>query len=83
MTKALCRQDDQPRSSGSGESMSSGASAKAAAAGQARFMPPVGAVDARLAFTAPLARDPRFDGPFFTAVRTTGIYPPDLPARTP
>ena len=30
------------------------------------------------------ARDPRFDGQFFTAVRTTGIYcRPCCPARTP
>lgn len=30
------------------------------------------------------ARDPRFDGQFFTAVRTTGIYcRPSCPARTP
>ncbi|RYJ05702.1 MAG: methylphosphotriester-DNA--protein-cysteine methyltransferase family protein, partial [Actinomycetales bacterium] len=30
------------------------------------------------------ARDPRFDGVFYTAVRTTGIYcRPSCPARTP
>lgn len=35
-------------------------------------------------YTALLARDPRFDGLFFTAVQTTGIYcRPICPARSP
>ena len=35
-------------------------------------------------YRAVSARDARFDGVFFTAVRTTGIYcRPSCPARTP
>ncbi len=41
-------------------------------------------LDPALCYQALLARDPRFDGRFFTAVRTTGIYcRPICPARYP
>src|SRR3990172_8723540 len=37
-----------------------------------------------MCFRALAARDPRFDGRFFAAVRTTGVYcRPICPARTP
>ena len=40
--------------------------------------------DAELCYRAIASRDPRFDGRFFTGVRTTGIYcRPICPARTP
>lgn len=42
------------------------------------------ALDDRACFAAVLARDPRFDGWFVTAVRTTGIYcRPSCPATPP
>ena len=41
-------------------------------------------LDADVCYRAVVARDTRFDGHFFTAVRTTGIYcRPVCPARTP
>jgi methylphosphotriester-DNA--protein-cysteine methyltransferase len=41
-------------------------------------------MDAKACYRALKARDPRFDGLFFTAVRTTGIFcRPVCPARTP
>jgi AraC family transcriptional regulator of adaptative response / DNA-3-methyladenine glycosylase II len=41
-------------------------------------------LDASVAYDALLARDPRFDGVFYVAVTTTGIYcRPICPARTP
>jgi len=41
-------------------------------------------IDPATAYRAMLARDPRFDGRFFTCVRTTGIYcRPVCPARPP
>jgi AraC family transcriptional regulator of adaptative response / DNA-3-methyladenine glycosylase II len=41
-------------------------------------------LDAERCYRAVAGRDPRFDGWFFTAVRTTGIYcRPSCPARTP
>jgi AraC family transcriptional regulator of adaptative response / DNA-3-methyladenine glycosylase II len=41
-------------------------------------------LDRNACYRAVQARDPRFDGRFFTAVRTTGIYcRPICPARTP
>ncbi|HUC19355.1 MAG TPA: AlkA N-terminal domain-containing protein [Acetobacteraceae bacterium] len=41
-------------------------------------------LDRESCYRALLARDPRFDGQFFTAVRTTGIYcRPICPARPP
>lgn len=41
-------------------------------------------LDQTLCYRALRARDPRFDGRFFTAVKTTGIYcRPICPARTP
>lgn len=40
--------------------------------------------DTELCYRAIVSRDPRFDGRFFTGVRTTGIYcRPICPARTP
>jgi AraC family transcriptional regulator of adaptative response / DNA-3-methyladenine glycosylase II len=46
-------------------------------------VPPV-ALDADACYGAVASRDPRFDGIFCTAVRTTGIYcRPSCPARTP
>lgn len=43
-----------------------------------------GAVDFAHQYRAIAAKDARFDGQFFTAVRTTGIYcKPSCPARTP
>jgi AraC family transcriptional regulator of adaptative response / DNA-3-methyladenine glycosylase II len=42
------------------------------------------ALDHDACYPAVAARDPRCDGRFFTAVRTTGIYcRPVCPARTP
>ena len=41
-------------------------------------------LDAELCYRAVAGRDARFDGWFFTAVHTTGIYcRPSCPARTP
>jgi AraC family transcriptional regulator, regulatory protein of adaptative response / DNA-3-methyladenine glycosylase II len=41
-------------------------------------------LDSEICYRALLTRDPRFDGRFFTAVRTTGIYcRPVCPAQTP
>ena len=41
-------------------------------------------LDLEICYRALLTRDPRFDGRFFTAVRTTGIYcRPVCPAQTP
>jgi AraC family transcriptional regulator of adaptative response / DNA-3-methyladenine glycosylase II len=41
-------------------------------------------IDQDICYQALCTRDPRFDGRFFTAVRTTGIYcRPICPARTP
>lgn len=43
-----------------------------------------GVIDAETGYQAVLSRDARFDGVFFTAVRTTGIYcRPSCPAVTP
>ncbi len=40
--------------------------------------------DVEAQYRAVSSRDERFDGVFFTAVRTTGIYcRPSCPARTP
>jgi AraC family transcriptional regulator of adaptative response / DNA-3-methyladenine glycosylase II len=45
---------------------------------------PLGALDPQACYRAIQARDARFDGRFFTAVKTTGIYcRPICPARTP
>ncbi len=45
---------------------------------------PAMATEADLSYAAVKSRDPRFDGRFFTAVTTTGIYcRPICPARTP
>ncbi len=42
------------------------------------------ASDADRCYRAVLSRDRRFDGVFYTAVRTTGIYcRPSCPAMTP
>ena len=50
--------------------------------------PPIAALDPALCRRACLARDARFDGLFFTAVKTTGIFcrpvcpaPPPKPAN--
>jgi AraC family transcriptional regulator, regulatory protein of adaptative response / DNA-3-methyladenine glycosylase II len=44
----------------------------------------VGRLDAESCYRAVKSRDRRFDGVFYTAVRTTGIYcRPSCPARTP
>ncbi len=41
-------------------------------------------LDPNACYRAVLARDARFDGQFFTCVRTTGIYcRPSCPARPP
>ncbi len=41
-------------------------------------------LDSRTCYQALRSRDPRFDGRFFTAVKTTGVYcRPVCPARTP
>ena len=41
-------------------------------------------IDAEVAYRAVQSRDARFDGTFYTGVRTTGIYcRPSCPARTP
>jgi AraC family transcriptional regulator of adaptative response / DNA-3-methyladenine glycosylase II len=47
-------------------------------------MTPMPRLDAESCYRAVKSRDRRFDGVFFTAVRTTGIYcRPSCPARTP
>ena len=47
-------------------------------------MTPTGHLDTESCYRAVRSRDRRFDGVFFTAVRTTGIYcRPSCPARTP
>ncbi|MGH3346441.1 MAG: Ada metal-binding domain-containing protein, partial [Nocardioides sp.] len=47
-------------------------------------MTPTTRLDAESCYRAVKARDRRFDGVFYTAVRTTGIYcRPSCPARTP
>lgn len=47
-------------------------------------MTPTGHLDAEACYRAVKSRDRRFDGMFYTAVRTTGIYcRPSCPARTP
>ncbi len=47
-------------------------------------MTPTGHLDTEACYRAVLSRDRRFDGVFYTAVRTTGIYcRPSCPARTP
>ncbi len=47
-------------------------------------MTPTGHLDAAACYRAVSSRDRRFDGVFYTAVRTTGIYcRPSCPARTP
>ncbi|WP_210502564.1 AlkA N-terminal domain-containing protein [Nocardioides xinjiangensis] len=47
-------------------------------------MTPTGHLDADACYRAVQSRDRRFDGVFYTAVRTTGIYcRPSCPARTP
>lgn len=47
-------------------------------------MTPTGHLDAEACYRAVQSRDRRFDGVFYTAVRTTGIYcRPSCPARTP
>lgn len=47
-------------------------------------MTPTGHLDAEACYRAVRSRDRRFDGVFYTAVRTTGIYcRPSCPARTP
>ena len=47
-------------------------------------MTPTGHLDTESCYRAVQSRDRRFDGVFFTAVRTTGIYcRPSCPARTP
>ncbi len=46
--------------------------------------PSVASLDPRVCERARLSRDPRFDGLFFTAVRSTGIYcRPVCPAPAP
>ena len=47
-------------------------------------MTPTGHLDTAACYRAVQSRDRRFDGVFYTAVRTTGIYcRPSCPARTP
>ena len=47
-------------------------------------MSPTRSLDAEACYRAVKSRDRRFDGVFYTAVRTTGIYcRPSCPARTP
>ena len=47
-------------------------------------MSPLQTLDAEACYRAVKSRDRRFDGVFYTAVRTTGIYcRPSCPARTP
>jgi AraC family transcriptional regulator of adaptative response / DNA-3-methyladenine glycosylase II len=47
-------------------------------------MTPTGHLDGEACYRAVQSRDRRFDGVFYTAVRTTGIYcRPSCPARTP
>src|SRR5918999_372932 len=47
-------------------------------------MTPTGHLDTEACYAAVKSRDRRFDGVFYTAVRTTGIYcRPSCPARTP
>ena len=47
-------------------------------------MTPTGHLDTEACYRAVSSRDRRFDGMFYTAVRTTGIYcRPSCPARTP
>ncbi|PKH44248.1 DNA-3-methyladenine glycosylase II [Nocardioides alpinus] len=47
-------------------------------------MTPTGHLDSAACYRAVQSRDRRFDGVFYTAVRTTGIYcRPSCPARTP
>ena len=47
-------------------------------------MTPTGHLDSEACYRAVQSRDRRFDGVFYTAVRTTGIYcRPSCPARTP
>ncbi len=47
-------------------------------------MTPTGHLDIEACYRAVRSRDRRFDGVFYTAVRTTGIYcRPSCPARTP
>ncbi|MCW2738547.1 AlkA N-terminal domain-containing protein [Nocardioides sp.] len=47
-------------------------------------MTPTGHLDTEACYRAVTSRDRRFDGVFYTAVRTTGIYcRPSCPARTP
>ncbi len=47
-------------------------------------MTPTGHLDTEACYRAVMSRDRRFDGMFYTAVRTTGIYcRPSCPARTP
>lgn len=47
-------------------------------------MTPTGHLDTEACYRAVRSRDRRFDGVFYTAVRTTGIYcRPSCPARTP
>ena len=47
-------------------------------------MTPTGHLDTAACYRAVSSRDRRFDGVFYTAVRTTGIYcRPSCPARTP
>ena len=47
-------------------------------------MTPTGHLDTEACYRAVSSRDRRFDGVFYTAVRTTGIYcRPSCPARTP
>jgi AraC family transcriptional regulator, regulatory protein of adaptative response / DNA-3-methyladenine glycosylase II len=46
--------------------------------------PAAAALDARACYRALRTRDPRFDGRFYTAVRSTGVFcRPICPARTP
>ena len=47
-------------------------------------MTPTGHLDTEACYRAVQSRDRRFDGVFYTAVRTTGIYcRPSCPARPP
>ena len=47
-------------------------------------MSPLDKLDRESCYRAVKSRDRRFDGVFYTAVRTTGIYcRPSCPARTP
>lgn len=47
-------------------------------------MSPINSLDTESCYRAVKSRDRRFDGMFYTAVRTTGIYcRPSCPARTP